>query len=100
MCALLIEKESARKSANCQTRQSPGSLRGLSSYSTSANPDNLKLSHYLFSGSGALGVETIESCEGGPGHAFPEPTVRVRWRKERGLPSLIRNLHHGRLFES
>jgi hypothetical protein len=27
--------------------------------------------------SGALGVETIESCEGGPGHAFPEPTVRL-----------------------
>ena len=24
----------------------------------------------------AAGVETFESCEGGPGHAFPEPTVR------------------------
>ncbi len=22
------------------------------------------------------GVETFESCEGGPGHAYPEPTVR------------------------
>lgn len=22
------------------------------------------------------GVETIESCEGGPGHAYPDPTVR------------------------
>lgn len=22
------------------------------------------------------GIETFESCEGGPGHAFPEPTVR------------------------
>lgn len=22
------------------------------------------------------GVETIESCEGGEGHAFPEPTIR------------------------
>jgi hypothetical protein len=21
-------------------------------------------------------VETFESCEGGPGHAFPEPTIR------------------------
>ena len=21
-------------------------------------------------------VETFESCEGGPGHAYPEPTVR------------------------
>ena len=23
----------------------------------------------------AGGVETFESCEGGPGHAYPEPTV-------------------------
>jgi hypothetical protein len=22
------------------------------------------------------GVETFESCEGGPSHAYPEPTVR------------------------
>lgn len=22
------------------------------------------------------GVETFESCQGGPGHAFPEPTIR------------------------
>ena len=22
------------------------------------------------------GIETFESCEGGPGHAYPEPTVR------------------------
>lgn len=25
------------------------------------------------------GVETFESCEGGEGHCFPEPTVRFRW---------------------
>ena len=24
----------------------------------------------------AAGVETFESCEGGSGHAFPEPTIR------------------------
>src|ERR1035441_73797 len=24
----------------------------------------------------AAGIETFESCEGGPGHAFPEPTIR------------------------
>jgi len=24
----------------------------------------------------AHGVETFESCEGGPGHSYPEPTVR------------------------
>jgi hypothetical protein len=22
------------------------------------------------------GIETFESCEGGPGHSFPEPTIR------------------------
>lgn len=26
----------------------------------------------------AAGVDTFESCEGGPGHAFPEPTVRFQ----------------------
>ncbi len=24
------------------------------------------------------GIETFESCQGGPGHAYPEPTVRFR----------------------
>ena len=24
----------------------------------------------------AAGVETFESCEGGPGHGYPEPTIR------------------------
>lgn len=24
----------------------------------------------------AAGIETFESCEGGPGHAYPEPAVR------------------------
>jgi hypothetical protein len=24
----------------------------------------------------AAGVETFESCEGGPGHSYPKPTVR------------------------
>lgn len=26
------------------------------------------------------GIETFESCEGGSGHAFPEPTVRFHGR--------------------
>jgi len=26
----------------------------------------------------AAGVETYESCEGGPGHAYPEPTIAFR----------------------
>ena len=43
------------------------------------------------------GVETFESCQGGPGHAFAEPTVRfhggrdegfrvLAWALQRGLP--------------
>ena len=30
------------------------------------------------------GVETFESCEGGPGHAFPEPTIRFYGTPEAG----------------
>jgi hypothetical protein len=29
-------------------------------------------------------IETFESCEGGPGHAFPEPTVRFYGTPEAG----------------
>jgi hypothetical protein len=46
-----------------------------------SSPVEIKLHHYLFSGSGAVGVGTIESCEGGPGHAFPEPSSL--WCKSR-----------------
>ena len=31
------------------------------------------------------GVETIESCEGGPGHAFPDPTVRFHGNSTEGF---------------
>lgn len=31
------------------------------------------------------GLDTFESCEGGPGHAYPEPTVRFRGSAEDGL---------------
>ncbi len=32
----------------------------------------------------ACGIETFESCEGGPGHAFAEPTVRFYGTPEAG----------------
>ena len=32
----------------------------------------------------ANGIETFESCEGGPGHAFAEPTVRFHGTPEAG----------------
>jgi hypothetical protein len=32
----------------------------------------------------AAGIETFESCEGGNGHAYPEPTVRFYGTPEAG----------------
>src|SRR4051794_33414551 len=34
------------------------------------------------------GIETFESCEGGPGHAYPEPTVRFHGDKAEGFHAL------------
>ena len=31
------------------------------------------------------GVETFESCEGGEGHSYPEPTVRFHGQPEEGF---------------
>lgn len=36
----------------------------------------------------AQGVETFESCEGGKGHAFPEPTIRFYGTPEAGWRTL------------
>jgi hypothetical protein len=36
----------------------------------------------------AAGIETFESCEGGSGHAYPEPTVRFHGDQSEGLRAL------------
>jgi hypothetical protein len=36
----------------------------------------------------AGGIETFESCEGGPGHAYSEPTVRFHGEHPEGLRAL------------
>lgn len=41
------------------------------------------------------GVETFESCEGGRGHAFPEPTVRFHGDKAEGFRALSVAIQHG-----
>jgi hypothetical protein len=41
------------------------------------------------------GIETIESCQGGEGHAFPDPTVRFAGGKAEGYRALSVALHHG-----
>jgi hypothetical protein len=42
-----------------------------------------------------FGVETFESCQGGKGHCFPEPTVRFHGGKSEGLRALAITLQHG-----
>lgn len=41
------------------------------------------------------GIETFESCEGGPGHSFPEPTVRFHGGSSEGFKALAIALQHG-----
>jgi hypothetical protein len=41
------------------------------------------------------GVETFESCEGGHGHSFPEPTVRFEGDASEGLRALSVSIAHG-----
>ncbi|MDP2333130.1 MAG: hypothetical protein Q8M19_20785 [Reyranella sp.] len=43
----------------------------------------------------AGGVETFESCEGGPGHAMPEPTIRFHGNKGAGFRALAVAMDHG-----
>jgi hypothetical protein len=47
--------------------------------------------HVLVAG----GVETFESCEGGAGHAFPEPTVRFEGPSSEGLRAMSVALQNG-----
>ncbi|MCK5608363.1 hypothetical protein KAR91_41155 [Candidatus Pacearchaeota archaeon] len=35
------------------------------------------------------GVETFESCEGGIGHAYPEPTIRFHGDRHEGLRAFV-----------
>ncbi len=41
------------------------------------------------------GIETTESCEGGAGHSFPEPTVRFTGEYEAGFRALAIAQCHG-----
>lgn len=40
-------------------------------------------------------VETFESCEGGLGHAYPEPTVRFHGNRSEGFRALAAALQAG-----
>lgn len=41
------------------------------------------------------GIETFESCEGGPGHSYPEPTVRFHGEYPEGFKAYSIALYHG-----
>ena len=43
----------------------------------------------------AHGIETFESCEGGPGHAYAEPTVRFHGTPEAGWRAISVCLANG-----
>jgi len=50
-------------------------------------PLDSAIAPYVEALSGA-GFETFESCEGGDGHAFPEPTIRFHGDRSEGLRAL------------
>jgi len=41
------------------------------------------------------GIETFESCQGGPGHPFPEPTVRFHGNAFEGYRAFAEAMNHG-----
>jgi len=41
------------------------------------------------------GIETFESCEGGPDHAYPEPTVRFYGDQAEGFNALAAAMRGG-----
>lgn len=45
----------------------------------------------------AAGVETFESCEGGDGHCFAEPTIRFHGERGEGFRALAVALQNGPL---
>ena len=40
-------------------------------------------------------IETFESCEGGEGHAYPEPTIRFHGDRSEGFRALAVALQNG-----
>ncbi len=43
----------------------------------------------------AGGIETYESCQGGEGHAFPDPTIRFYGQHSEGFRALAWAMEHG-----
>ena len=43
----------------------------------------------------AASIETFESCEGGPGHSYPEPAVRFNGERAEGFRALAVAIQEG-----
>jgi hypothetical protein len=43
----------------------------------------------------AAGIETFESCDGSPGHAYPQPTVRFHGNRSEGFKALAAAVQAG-----
>ena len=43
----------------------------------------------------AAGIETFESCQGGDGHAYHEPTIRFRGDRSEGFKALAAAMQNG-----
>lgn len=41
------------------------------------------------------GIETFESCEGGSGHAFPDPTIKFHGNAWEGFKAISVAMSHG-----
>jgi hypothetical protein len=41
------------------------------------------------------GIETFESCQGGRGHTYPEPTIRFHGQRAEGFRALTAALENG-----
>ncbi len=41
------------------------------------------------------GIETFESCQGGPGHAYPDPTIRFHGERSEGFRALAVAMQSG-----
>lgn len=41
------------------------------------------------------GIETFESCQGGSGHSFPEPTIRFHGNAFEGYRAFTEAMNHG-----
>jgi hypothetical protein len=63
----------------------------LTAYSSPLDPGIATYVEALRSG----GIDTFESCQGGEGHAFPEPTVKFHGDRSEGFKAIAVAIQHG-----